>query len=240
MIECFREYRCAEGRNYEAFVSSPQEVAAPTVLLLHHWAGQTSDTHDIARALSAIGFTVVALDVYGSGLRGTSPDQCLALMAPLMQHRHVLADRLRAGLSFARSQPEVDETRMVALGHCFGGLCALDIARLNLGVKGVISVHGVLTPPEAGATCETIGARVLVLHGDRDPMAPRAEELAFREEMTVRSAEWEVQIFGHAMHAFTWPGADLPDQGLQFHPMAAARSQKAIAQFLQECIGSPA
>lgn len=224
------------GAAYEAFIAHDERANGPLpcVLVAHHWAGLTEGTRGIALDLAALGYVAVAIDVYGKGRRGTSNEECEALMAPLANDRELLAGRLAMGIAFARSLPMVDPARMGAIGHCFGGLCVLDMARRNLGPQAVVSIHGVLgkgAQDPQGA----IDARILVLHGDRDPYAA-PDVIALGEELTERGATWELHTYGHAMHAFTSPAAATPELGLAYDPHAARRAWKATTDFLGECL----
>lgn len=222
---------------FQAFVARPEGIASktPTVLVLHQWTGPSAHTQAITVDIARRGYVAIALDVYGKGRRGTTGDECSALMSPLVEDRGLLERRLRAGVEFARGLDFVDSQRIAAVGHCFGGLCVLDMARHNLGLRSVVSLHGVLGAPAHG-TSDPIGARVLILHGDQDPLAPSQDEIAIRRELTEREASWELQAYGHALHAFTVPGVSDPENGLQYHPVAARRANAAMFEFLAETL----
>jgi dienelactone hydrolase len=128
----------------------------------------------------------------------------------------------------------VDPQRIAAMGYCFGGLCVLDLARsATPHVKGVVSIHGLFAKPELGEQ-PPISAKVLVLHGWDDPMAPPAHVLALAQELTAARADWQLHAHGHAMHAFTHAQAAAPERGLQYHADAARRSWLATRNFLEE------
>jgi dienelactone hydrolase len=224
-----------DGRTYEAFMAWDDGTAAPApgVLVSHAWAGRTEFEEDKARWLAARGYVGVAIDNYGKGVRGSSTEENAALMTPLMEDREQLLTRLQAGLSTLREQPEVDAGRCAGIGYCFGGLCMLDLARAGTDVSGVISVHGLFTPPAGGAGA-AIGARVLCLHGYDDPMAPPEALLALAGELTSAGADWQVHAYGGTMHAFTNPAANDPDFGTVYSPRADARASRAIEDFLAE------
>src|SRR5690606_12960269 len=125
-------------------------------------------------------------------------------------------------------------SRMAAIGFCFGGLCALDLARRGAPLRGVVSFHGLLNAPPPVAA--TVRARVLALHGYDDPMAPPEAAVAFAREMTERGADWQLHAYGHTRHAFTNPHAADHELGLVFNERAATRSWRSMGAFLDECL----
>ena len=163
------------------------------------------------------------MDVYGKGIRGDEIGDNAHLMNPLLEDRRTLRTRLLAGVRAARAWPGVDSSRLAVLGFCFGGLCALDMARASPeGLRATISVHGGLTPPPM-ETEGPISSQVLILHGWEDPMAPPADIVHLAQELTALGADWELHAYGHAYHAFTFEAARFPERGIVYHPRAAAR-----------------
>ncbi|WP_437725894.1 dienelactone hydrolase family protein [Sorangium sp. So ce861] len=222
----------------EAYVAHDASSAAkrPCVLLAHAWAGLNEAMHEKAAELAGLGYVGFALDVYGKGVRGGEMEDNSRLMAPFIEDRGLLRRRLEAGIAAARRHPLADPDRIAAIGYCFGGLCALDLARsAPPGLKGVVSFHGLLHPPNLGPQAP-ITASVLVLHGWEDPMAPPADVLALARELTEAKADWQIHAHGHAMHAFTYPGANLPQAGIQYDAAAARRSWAAMRSFLDEVL----
>ena len=223
----------------EGALFRPAEGAGPWpgVLVLHDWSGVNDYVLAVAERVAALGYAACALDVYGVGRRGEPLGDNAALMQPLLDERGLLAERLEAGLDAAARADEVDEGRVAALGYCFGGLCALDLARRSpAGLRAAISVHGSLQAPP-GPRASEISARVLVLHGWEDPVAPPADVLTLARELTEAGATWELQAYGHALHAFSFAAAKDPARGVAFHPLASARSWRATVDFLAETIG---
>ncbi|HNU20621.1 MAG TPA: dienelactone hydrolase family protein, partial [Hydrogenophilus thermoluteolus] len=139
----------------------------------------------------------------------------------------------QAAIHALAMQPEVDPEKVAAIGFCFGGLSVLDLARVGAPVKGVVSFHGLFTPP-GNTTDNKITAKVLALHGWDDPMAKPDAVLAFAKEMTDAGADWQLHAYGHTMHAFTNPEANDPDFGTVYNAKADARSWQAMQNFLAE------
>jgi dienelactone hydrolase len=224
-----------DGQAFEANVFHPAGGARAGVLVCHAWAGQGEYEHDAARRLAHLGHVGIAIDVYGVGRRGNSNEENSALMTPLVRDRALLQARLKAALSFARTLPGVDATRMGAIGFCFGGLCALDMARMGADLRGVVAFHGLFGAPDTPRP-ERISASVLALHGWDDPMATPADVNAFAAEMTAARADWQLVAYGHTTHAFTNPAANSPEHGLSFNPTTRDRAWDACARFLAEVL----
>jgi len=122
---------------------------------------------------------------------------------------------------------------VAAMGYCFGGLCVLDLARSGAAVNGVVSIHGIFTPPQ-NLVNETIKAKVLALHGYDDPMATPENLNTFCTEMTNAGVDWQVHAYGLTYHAFTNPKANDLGMGTVFSPSANKRSWQALENFLAE------
>jgi dienelactone hydrolase len=227
------------GAVCEGFVAEPAGGAGPrpVIVVSHAWAGQDDFAREKAKALAALGYVGFALDNYGKGRRGSNNEENAALMGPLVNDRAMLRRRLLAGVEAARGLPGVDRDRVGAIGFCFGGLCALDLARANApGLKGVVAFHGLLGAPNVGAQAR-ISAKILALHGWDDPLATPETVLAFAKEMTDARADWQLHAYGHCVHAFTNPNARDTAHGLHYNETADRRSWIAMKNFFAEIFG---
>jgi dienelactone hydrolase len=205
----------------------------PCVLIAHQWAGVTDHERAKADELARLGYVGVAIDVYGKGVRGEPMGDNSALMGPYLNDRAKLRQRLLAGVAAAKTHESVDASRIAVMGYCFGGLCALDVARSGTNdVRGVVSVHGIFPP--TGLAPAPIKAKVLVLHGWDDPMAPPKDVLALSQELTAAKADWQLHAYGNAMHAFTAVGAHAPERGIAYNENAHKRSSEAMVSFFKE------
>ncbi|MDF1683407.1 MAG: dienelactone hydrolase family protein [Legionellaceae bacterium] len=205
----------------------------PAVLVFHDWSGRNEFACVKAEQFAEMGYVGFAADLYGAGVIGTTNDEKQALMAPLMNDRLRLFGRLFAALDALAAFPEVDETRVAAVGYCFGGLCALDLARTGASISGVVSFHGLLKAPNPRPK-ESIHAKVLALHGFDDPMVPPEDVTAFCHEMTEAHADWQMHMYGQTTHAFTNPEANDPILGTRYSAKAEHRSFQAMTHFLTE------
>lgn len=211
--------------------SSPR----PAVMVSHAWGGRDAFACDKARALAELGYVGFALDMYGKGVLGTGVEENSRLMSPFMTDRALLQGRMLAALDAARIQPEVDPARVAAIGFCFGGLCVLDLARSGADVRGVVSFHGLLSPPEYAGSA-AIRAKVLALHGWDDPMATPEQVLAFTREMSEAGVDWQIHAYGGTVHAFTNPLANDPAFGTVYKATADRRSWASMRDFLEEVL----
>ena len=206
---------------------------APTVLVLHDWSGRSASQEGFAHRLAALGYNAFCVDLYGKGLTGTTPDECQALMNPLAGDRAKLRARLLETVAVVAALPETDAANLAAIGFCFGGLCALDLARAGGAVKGVASFHGLFGP--AGLpTVTPIAPKVVAYHGWDDPMVKPEDAVAFAAEFTAAGADWQMHAFGGTMHAFMVEGANMPQMGILYNPSAATRAWDGLALFLAE------
>lgn len=209
----------------------------PAVLVTHDWSGKNDFAKHKAEQLAKLGYVGFALDMYGKGKLGKTKEEKVALMQPLMQDRSMLQKRILAALNTVKKLEMVDAKHIGAIGFCFGGLCVLDLARSGADMAGVVSFHGLLNPPENTAK-QLIKAKILALHGFDDPMVTAEHVMHFGEEMTHAKADWQLTMYGHAMHAFTNPDANDPSFGTVYNKKADARSWIAMLEFFKEVFGN--
>ena len=204
----------------------------PAVLIAPTVRGPTDLERAIAERLARRGYLGVLIDLYGKEKRDMAPAESSAQMDALLADRALLRDRMQAALAFVRALDGVDAQRIAVIGYCFGGLCALDLARTGTdAIRGVVSFHGLFTAPKLGEQVP-IRSKILALHGWDDPLAKPDAVLGFAEEMTKAGADWQLHAYGHVGHAFTNPGAHAP--GLAYHEDADRRSWAALETFLGE------
>lgn len=225
-----------QGTQLEGYLVVPHtKELLPGIILCHAWRGRDNFVCKKAEELAEWGYTTFALDVYGKGVLGTSKEENEQLMEPFMLNRIFLQQRLLAGVKAFQNTGKVDKRKISSLGFCFGGLCALDLARCSSELIGAISVHGLLQAPE-GTPQQNIKAKVLALHGFEDPMVPPDQVEGFEKEMTRKGADWQLHVYGNTMHAFTNPDARDPSFGTVYNPVSAKRAWIIIRNFLNEIV----
>ena len=135
-------------------------------------------------------------------------------------------------------QAHADSSRMAAIGFCFGGTTALELARSGADLRGVVSFHGGLETPKP-EDAENIRGKVLILHGADDPFAPKEQVLALEDEMRKAGVDYQINLYGGAVHAFTVPEAgNDPSKGAAYNASADKRSWEAMKQFFNEIFSS--
>lgn len=208
---------------------------APTVLVIHQWKGLTDNEKTRANMLAKQCYNAFAVDMYGKGIRPANNEDA-GKEATIYKNDPTLARRrISAALDFARKQPGVDTAKIAAIGYCFGGTMALELARSGADVKGVISFHGGLGTPAPLTEPGVIKASVQVHHGAADPMVPPAEVKAFEDEMNTANADWSLTSYAHAVHSFTQKeSGDDPSKGVAYNEKADTRSWSAASAFLKE------
>jgi dienelactone hydrolase len=206
----------------------------PGVLVVHEAWGLGEHAKERAMMLARLGYVAFAADMFGERLQVTDMPQALAIIGDLLGNPPKLVARVGAALDALRAQPKVDNARLGAIGFCFGGSTALQLARSGADLAGVVSFHGGLgtkAPAERG----TIKASVLVCTGADDPMIPPEQVTAFEDEMRAAGADWQVIRYGGTMHSFTNPQADGSiAPAILYDKRADHRSWSAMRNFFEE------
>lgn len=206
----------------------------PGVVVVHEWWGLNAFVRQKSDELARMGYTVLAIDMYGKGVTASDAKKAGELATPLKKDRNLMRERAKAGLEVLRKHPSVDPTRLAAIGFCFGGTTALELARSGADLKGVVSFHGNLDTPNLDDG-KNIKAAVLVLHGADDPFVSKEEVLAFVEEMRRGNVDWQLNVYGNAVHSFTNPEAGGHGlKGAAYNEKAARRSWGAMKAFFNE------
>jgi dienelactone hydrolase len=228
-----------DGTNYQGvLVSRRDRQQRPVVVLFPTVAGVSELELGFARQLVDLGYTGFVADPFGTALRGAPRETMMAAMAELRSDRARLLRLLLAIVEQVRGLGAADPQRIVVIGFCFGGLCALDVARSGADVAGAVSFHGVLDPPDLPP--QPITARVIAYHGWDDPLAKPAAVTALASELTEAGADWQIHAFGHVAHGFTNPKADGSNPGIQYNALATERSWTGFINLLEELFGADA
>jgi dienelactone hydrolase len=206
----------------------------PGVLVVHEWWGLNDFARERALKLAGLGYVALAADMYGGGVTTRDRKEAGKLAGALLAKPDLLRARARAALAVLAAEPRVDPRRLAAIGFCFGGTAVLELAYSGADLAGVASFHGGL--PKAGPDdLKRIKAAVLVLHGADDPHVSPADLAAFEQAMRQAGADWQVVLFGGAVHSFTNPAAgNNPAAGAAYNARAARRSWRYLQEFFRE------
>ncbi|MEK6713046.1 MAG: dienelactone hydrolase family protein [Nitrospirota bacterium] len=206
----------------------------PGVLVVHEWKGVGPYVKRRAEQLAKLGYIAFAADIYGKGVRLQTNDEAAKVAAIYKNDRKLMRARAAAGLEVLKNHKLTDTKRMAAIGYCFGGTTVLELARSGAEIAGVVSFHGGLDTP-APEDAKQIKAKVLALHGGDDPFVPVEHVTAFQDEMRKGGVDWQMLVYGGAVHSFTVPEAgDDPSRGAAYNERADKRSWEAMKTFFAE------
>lgn len=197
--------------------------------------------HAISRAqrLAELGYVALACDLHGEGQLIDELPQAIGLIKPLMAAPERTRARAGAALKALTARPEVDSARVAAIGFCFGGTMALELARSGADVKAVVGFHSGLGTAAPKTDAKSIKGRVLVCIGADDPMIDAAQRATFESEMRDGGVDWQMHLYGGTVHSFTNRNAaerNMPD-AIRYSPEADARSWASMRELFGETLG---
>ena len=222
-------------RGYLAYDEAAER--RPGVLVFHEGLGLGDFAMARARRLAELGYVALAADMFGDRRQARNLQEVANLVGGLRNDPETLRARGRAALATLAALPQVDASRMGALGFCFGGSVALELARDGADLKAVVSFHGVLTTKMPAASGQ-VKASMLVLTGADDPLAPPEQVAAFEDEMRRAAVrDWQVISYGNTLHGFTNPAADgSMMRTARYNEQADRRSWAAMRNLFDEVL----
>jgi len=219
------DYR-ANGTVLKGYLAYDDAVKGkrPGVIVVHEWWGHNDYARMRARMLAELGYTALAVDMYGDGKQAHHPSDAGKFSGEVRKNLTLARKRFDAGVRLLKKHRTVDAGKIAAIGYCFGGAVVLEMARHGEPLKGVVSFHGNLTT-EQPAKAGRVKARVLVLTGEADPFVPAEQVDAFKKEMDAAKVSYRVVGYPGAKHAFTNKEAD--DNARKFNLPALAYNAEA-------------
>jgi dienelactone hydrolase len=198
----------AQGVVMKSYLAYDEQIKGkrPGVLVVPEVWGLNDYARKRARMLAELGYTALAVDMYGAGKVATNFDDASKLYSEMMKNFDVVRVRFLAAMDFLKRQQTVDPTRIAAIGYCFGGTVVLSMAGQGVDLKGVVSFHGGLgdvKSPQPGS----VKAKILVLHGGADKLVTPQQVEALKQEMKSAGADFRFISYPGAMHSFTNPEA---------------------------------
>jgi dienelactone hydrolase len=211
----------------------------PGLVMVPDWMGMNDDQVALAKKIAGKDYVILVADVYGSAVRPKSPEEAGAASKAMYARRADLRARVNAALDQLKAQAgkaPLDGVHWGAIGFCFGGAAALDLARSGADIAGVVAFHANLSRDESFA--DRIKARVLVLHGADDTFESPEQIAAFQQEMRAAKADWEFLSYGGAVHCFAIPTADGKVPGCRYDPVVARRADAQMRRFFDAAFGA--
>lgn len=233
------QYTAADGTTLVGYFATPTTTPVAGVIVAPEWWGRTEYTEQRARELAEHGYAAFAIDMYGDKKVTTDAKQAYEWMMQTFQEEAIV-DRSAAALATLATQPEVDATRLAAIGFCYGGKVILDLARSGAALKAVVTFHANLSH-QVAAEKGKVQAEILVLHGEKDTMVSLADVETFKQEMANADVKNEVIILKDAKHGFSNPLADerakANDVDLGYNPEAEKAGLSAMYALLKQQLG---
>lgn len=223
------------NQKLSGFVAKPSKVIKdnPGILILPAWMGIDDHSKESADYLAKLGYYSFVADIYGVGNKPSNSSEAGQKAGYFKKNILEYQTRIQLALEQLVKQG-ANPDKIVVIGYCFGGTGAIEAARANMKVKGIVSFHGGLGRDETRVV-NPISTKVLVLHGADDPFVPEAEIKSFQSEMRSSKADWQMVYYSNAVHAFTEKKAGNDNsKGAAYNENAAKRSWKAMLQFLNE------
>jgi dienelactone hydrolase len=208
----------------------------PGLVMVPNWWGATDAAVGKAKTLAGKDYVILVVDMYGRGARPKDPGQAGKMSGAVLADTAALRSRANTALATLRAaagKAPVDPKRVGAIGFCFGGAVALELARSGADLAGVATFHGNLStrqPAKAGV----LKAPVLVMNGAEDTFVPAAQIAAFQDEMRAARADWQFVDFGGAVHCFAEPDEHNTVPGCNYNPSAYRRSVRMMRGFFIE------
>ncbi|CAI5442337.1 unnamed protein product [Caenorhabditis angaria] len=229
------------SNNLQGFLVHPviqkQIPKRPAIIIFHAFTGRTEFENEKARSLAKLGYVAFAADTYGKTGSTETIEGNFEIMKHILGNRTtILRERILAAWTFINSLDFVDSNRIGSIGYCYGGLCSLDLARFEIGLKAAVSFHGTLLKyPEESENLKNISCAIQAHHGDLDIHTNNEEASNFIEEMRNRSMDWQFLRYSNAEHAFTLFGVDdFKIPGASYNEKASNRSWSYMQVFLAE------
>ena len=205
----------------------------PGVIIFPAYTGPSDHEKDVAEKLAKMGYVAFVADVYGKGIRPKAGPDAGAESGKYMKNRPLLLERVQAGFDQLRNNPMVDTKKMAAIGYCFGGAGALDLARSGAPIVDTVTFHGSLGTPNP-ENAKNIKGHVLALHGADDPIVNQQAVAGFEKEMTDAHVDWQVVLYANTVHAFTDPSTGTDNsKGAAYNATSDKRSWQAMTDLLK-------
>jgi dienelactone hydrolase len=201
--------------NSYLYFDSAKSDRRAAIIVVPEWWGLNDYARMRARQLAGLGYTAIALDMYGGGKVAADPKEAQSLAMPFYTNPALFAERLQAAATYLKSRPEADTTKLGAMGYCFGGSAVLESARQGVPFRGVVSFHGDFPQPNESWTKDAFKGQVLICHGAADSFVPMEKMQAFVKKLDSADVHHTDKVYPDATHAFTNPASTATGQKFQ-------------------------
>ena len=230
-----------DGTKYKGLLAWDDSVTGkqPGVLVFPEWWGLNDYAKGRARQLAGMGYVAFAADLYGNGkvIDTAHPEDAMKSVTTLRQNQKEWRARAEAALKQLQGQPNVDPSRIAAIGYCFGGSTALQLAYAGADLKAVATFHAALPVPGPGEA-KNIKARILVSTGEADKGIPPAAVAAFKKAMDAAGVKYQVVSYPGVVHSFTVPDADkVGNANMKYDKAADEKSWQMMKDLFQDTLG---
>lgn len=209
----------------------------PGVLVVHEWWGLDNYAKERCKKLAELGYVAFAVDMYGEGKSVNHPDDARKMATAVRENIKTWRGRAEAGLKQLTSQPNVDTTKIAAIGYCFGGSTCLQLAYAGADLKAVATFHAALPTP-TDAEAKAIKPKIYVAHGEDDFFIPKEAITAFKMKLDDAKVKYTFESFPGVVHSFTVPGADkVGMKGMKYDKSADEKSWKEMQSLFKETLG---
>lgn len=206
----------------------------PGILVVHEWWGLNAYARKRAEQLAELGYVAFAVDMYGRGKVTDHGEQASQWAKQVTMNLELWQQRALEGLKVLQTYPQVDSTKLAAIGYCFGGATVMQLIYASAPVKGVVSFHGSLPLPPSSQPIKTT-AKIFIAHGEADPFLTADHIAKFKTALDQAGLDWQMAIYGGAQHSFTNPFANRYGvKGVQYNENADRRSWNHMQLFFEE------
>lgn len=190
-------------KGYTAYKKGKKNL--PGIIIIHEWWGHNQYVRERAEQLAELGYYAFAIDMYGEGKNVDHPKEANAFMTQTMKNMPEAKARIMAAINTIKEQPQVDSSKLAAIGYCFGGGVVLQAVQMGVDLKAAVTFHGGLSGIKAfPKNSET---KLLVLNGADDPMVTGEQISKLKTEAKKSKLDLTFINYPDAKHAFTNPGA---------------------------------
>jgi dienelactone hydrolase len=231
----------ADGVKLKGFLAYDDSAKdkRPGVLVFPEWWGLNDYAKNRAKQLAEMGYVAFAADLYGDGkvIDTAHPNDAMAMVTTLRQNQKAWRGRAEAGWRVLTTHPNVDTSKVAAIGYCFGGSTALQLAYTGADLKAVATFHAAL-PPATPEEAKLVKGRILVTTGADDSAIPPKAIEAFKASLEGAAQKPQVVSFPGVVHSFTVPDADkVGNANMKYDKAADEKSWQMMKDLFKETLG---